>query len=86
VGGHVKGTNTIKFVHKKDIPHNRLKDVTYGQFMCTIQQEKKETNCTCLAVGEDRINYPGDIVTPTANMLAAKFCSTVSFLPQVCDS
>jgi hypothetical protein len=36
VGGLVKGTNTIKFMYKQDIPHNRLRGVTYGQFVCTI--------------------------------------------------
>jgi hypothetical protein len=33
LGGHVKGTNTIKFIHKKNIPWDRMKDITYGQFV-----------------------------------------------------
>ena len=33
VGGRIKVTNTIKFIHKRDVPSNRMKDVTYGQFV-----------------------------------------------------
>ena len=29
-------TNTIKFIHRKDIPSNRKKDVIYGQFICSV--------------------------------------------------
>lgn len=80
VGGRVKGTNTIRFIRKRDIPKNRLKDITYGQFVCTIRPEKKEPNRTRLVVGGDRINYPGEVATPTADMLAAKilFNSVIS--------
>ena len=43
VGGRVKGTNTIKFIHRCDVPNKRMKDVTYGKFVCMIRPEKKET-------------------------------------------
>jgi hypothetical protein len=74
------GDNTIKLVRKNDIPHNRLKDITYGQFVCTMGPKKKQPNCTHLVVGGDCINYPGGVVTPTADMLAAKilFNSVIS--------
>jgi hypothetical protein len=37
VGGRIKNpTNTIKFVKYEDIPKDRRKDVTYGQFVCTV--------------------------------------------------
>eukprot|EP00804_Cyclotella_cryptica_P021147 CCRYP_001465-RA/>CCRYP_001465-RA protein AED:0.35 eAED:0.35 QI:0/0/0/1/0.5/0.33/3/0/629 len=80
VSGRVKGTNTICFIRKRDIPKARLKDVTYGQFVCTIRPEKKEPNRTRLAVGGDRINYPCEVAMPTADMLAAKilFNSVIS--------
>eukprot|EP00804_Cyclotella_cryptica_P030324 CCRYP_011861-RA/>CCRYP_011861-RA protein AED:0.29 eAED:0.29 QI:0/-1/0/1/-1/1/1/0/670 len=71
-GGRIKGTNTIRFIRKRDIPKDRVKDITYGQFVCTIRPEKKEPNRTRLVVGGDRINYPGEVATPTADMLAAK--------------
>ncbi|KAL7535959.1 hypothetical protein ACHAXR_006863 [Thalassiosira sp. AJA248-18] len=41
VAGRIKNpTNTIKFIRKGDIPMERRKDVTYGQFMCTVRPEK----------------------------------------------
>jgi hypothetical protein len=80
IGGRVKGTNTIRFIRKCDIPKDRLKDVMYVQFVWTKRPEKKEPNRTRLVVGGDRINYPGEVATPTADMLAAKilFNSVIS--------
>ena len=48
--------------------------------MCTVRPEKAEPNRTRLVVGGDRINYPGEVGTPTAEMLVAKllFNSTIS--------
>ncbi len=42
LGGCGKGTNTIKFINKHDIPSKQMKDVTYGKFVCTIRPKKKE--------------------------------------------
>ena len=80
VGGCIKGTNTIKFVHKRDAPKARMKDVTYGQFVCTIHPEKAEQHRTRFTVGGDRINYPDEVATPTAEMLVPKmiFNSVIS--------
>jgi hypothetical protein len=44
VGNRIKGTNTIKFIHKRKVPKSRLKNVTYGQFVCTKRPEKEEPN------------------------------------------
>jgi hypothetical protein len=57
-----------------------MKDVTYGQFVCMVQPEKAEPNKTRFTVGGDRINYPGAVTTPTAEMLVAKllFNSVIS--------
>ena len=70
-------TNTIKFI---DVPKDRPKYVTYGQFVCTVQPEKVKKNCTQFTVGGDRINYPDEVVTPTADILVTKilFNSVVS--------
>ena len=46
VGGRIKGTNTIKFIHKHEVPKERMKDVTYGQFACSIQPEKAKPHRT----------------------------------------
>jgi hypothetical protein len=81
VGGRVKGTNTIKFIRKSNIPHDLRRDVTYGSFVCTVRPEKKEPNRTRFVVGGDHINYPGKVATPTADiMLVAKilFNSVIS--------
>ena len=81
VGGRIKNpTNTIKFIKKCAIPLQRLKDVTYGRFVCTVRPEKAEPNRTRFTVGGDRINYPGEVATPTADMLVAKilFNSVIS--------
>jgi len=80
VGGRVKGTNTIRFIKKSDIPRDRRRDVTYGQFVCTIRPEKSEPNRTRFVAGGNKTNYPGEVATPTADMLVAKilFNSVVS--------
>ncbi|KAL7523238.1 hypothetical protein ACHAXR_001576, partial [Thalassiosira sp. AJA248-18] len=84
VGGRIKNpTNTIKFIQKHDIPKDRRKDVTYGSFVCTIRPEKKEKNRTRFVVGGDRTNYPGEVATPTADMLVAKtLFNSMSDIPQ----
>ena len=48
--------------------------------MCTIRPEKAEPNRTRYTVGGDRINYPGEVATPPAEMLVAKilFNSVIS--------
>ena len=80
VGGRVKGTNTIKFIKETQVPRDRKKDVTYGSFQCTVRPEKAEPNRTRFTVGGDKINYPGEVATPTADMLVAKilFNSVIS--------
>ena len=37
-----------------------------------VRSEKLEQNRTRFKVGGDRINYPGEVATPTAEMLVAK--------------
>ena len=60
VGGRLKGTNTIIFIRKEDVPHYRRRDVTYGQFVCSIRPEKAEQHRVRFTVGGNRVNYPGD--------------------------
>jgi hypothetical protein len=81
IGGRIKNpTNTIEFICQHEVPTERIKDVTYGRFVCTVQPEKAEPNQTRFTVGGDRINYPGKVATPTAEMLVAKmlFNSVIS--------
>jgi hypothetical protein len=80
VGGRIEGTNTVFFIHESEIPKGRRKDVTYGSFVCTIRPEKAEPNQTRFTAGGDKINYPFEVATPTAEMLVAKvlFNSVIS--------
>ena len=70
--GRVKGTNTIFFISKDKVPKDRAKDVTYGSFRCDLKPNKTETHCTRLVAGGDRVNYPANAGTPTANMTLFK--------------
>ena len=80
VGGRVKGTDTIFFINKEEVPLDRVLDVTYAQFVCNIRPEKEEKNRTRCVAGGNKINYPFDVGTPTADMLLVKilFNSIVS--------
>ena len=40
--------------------------------MCSVKPEKKEINRTRLSVSGDRLDYPGEVATPTANVLFSK--------------
>jgi hypothetical protein len=72
VGGRVKPTNTIFVIRKDQVPKDQIKDVTYGSFSCDIKPNKEEKHQTQLTAGGDRINYPEDISTPTADMTLVK--------------
>ena len=41
-GGRIKRSNAIRFIRIRDIPKDRTKDETYGQFVCIVQPEKTE--------------------------------------------
>ncbi len=73
-------TNTMEFIFQHKVPTERMKDVTYWQFVCTVRPDKAEPNQTRFTIGGDRINYPGKVTTPTAEMLVAKmlFNSVIS--------
>jgi hypothetical protein len=62
-----EATNTIKFIPKDHIPKERIKDVTYGSVNCNYKPNKEEKWRTRLTPGGDRINYPFDCGTPTAD-------------------
>ncbi len=79
--GQNTGRNTIVFIRCNQVPCNRTKDITYCLTTCLIQPEKvEELNRTRLVAEGDRVNYPGDAGTPTANLLTIKLLinSTIS--------
>ena len=81
VGGRIKDpTNTIEFIRRDVVPSDRFKDVQYGKFECQWRPQKiDEPNRTRLTIGW-KGHYPGDVGTPTAEMLLVKilFNSVVS--------
>ena len=82
IGGRIKGTDTIQFIHKHEVPADRFKDVTYIKFVCSIRTEKKDPYRTRATMGGNLINYPDDVGTPTANLLLIKiFLNSVISTP-----
>jgi Reverse transcriptase (RNA-dependent DNA polymerase) len=78
IGGRVKGTNTIRFIKKQEIPTDRKP--TYPRFVCELKPQKVEKTRTRLTLGGNLIDYPGDVSTRTADMDTIKIVlnSTVS--------
>ncbi len=71
--GRVKGTNTFFFIKQEEIPQDHTKDVTYARICCNIRPEKvNEPNRCRITVGGDRINYPYEVATSTADLLTVK--------------
>jgi len=42
VGTRIKGTNTIHFIQKDQVPNDRAWDVTYGSFSCNYKPNKEK--------------------------------------------
>jgi hypothetical protein len=80
VGDRIKGTETIFFMPYSQIPKDRHKEVTYGHIVVDYKPHKYDPEHTCLMVGGNLIDYPGDVSTPTANTTTTKivFNSIVS--------
>ena len=68
--GVVDGTDTIDFITKYKLSFNRFRDVTYGEIVCNYWEEKEDPYRARIVIGSDRINYPGDVVTPKSDMLS----------------
>ena len=68
----VKGTDTIHFIRKSQIPADRLKDFTYGRIVVDYRPHKAEPNRPRLTAGGDRINYPYETSAPTCGMPVIK--------------
>jgi len=78
ISGRMKGTNTIFFVNKKEVPHKCFKDCKYEKFVCDMCPTKAELNRTRHTVGT--INYSDDCSTPKTDILLVKllFNSVIS--------
>jgi hypothetical protein len=77
---NIPGTDTIKFIHKTEVPKGQV--VTYGRFVCDIRPQKEEKERTRLTVGGNLIDYPGKVSAPTANLTTYKLhCNDVISTP-----
>ena len=74
----IKGTDTCKFIHKKDVPTDRK--ATYIRVVVADRPRKTEPRRTRLTVGGDRVNCPGEVSTKTSDIITAKilFNSVIS--------
>ncbi|KAL7524797.1 hypothetical protein ACHAXR_000721, partial [Thalassiosira sp. AJA248-18] len=70
--GRVDGTDTFLFIHKHEVPADRRKDVTYDRICCNVRPEKKDPNQVRITAGSNLTDYPGDVGTPTADLLTVK--------------
>ncbi len=71
--GQNTGTNTIHFIPRDGVPREQSKDVTYSLITCLICSGKNdEPNWTRLVAGGDRVHYPGNAGTLTANLITVK--------------
>ena len=43
------GTQTMKMVHRSDIP--KYRNVTYARFVCNYRPQKEEANICCITLG-----------------------------------
>jgi hypothetical protein len=76
--GAVKGTNTIFFIDVKQIPQGRK--ATYLRVVAAMRPKKENPRRVRWTVGGDRIDYPDDVSTKTADLTTAKLLinSTIS--------
>ena len=71
----IKGTNTIYFIDKSEIPKDKLRQVTYARIVVDYKPHKAEKNRTRVTVGADRIHCNYDISTPTCSLPTIKLLS-----------
>jgi hypothetical protein len=60
ISGVSKSTDTIVFICREDIPHNRKCNVTYAQVCVNYFPKKEDHICTRVTVGGNLLHYPGD--------------------------
>jgi hypothetical protein len=67
---NIKGTNTIHFIKKSQLPHNARP--TYLHMVCANRPEKENPKRVRWTAGGDRIDYPGGASTKTADITTVK--------------
>lgn len=64
------GTETMRFIHPSEMPSDRT--ATYLRIVAAERPHKEETKRIRCTVGGDRIDYPGNVSTKTADMALVK--------------
>ncbi len=77
---NIPGTNTMEYIHRNEIPKDRLKNIAYSKIVVVERPHKKEKERTRLTVVGTHINYPWDKAVPTSDLTTAKilFNSVIS--------
>jgi hypothetical protein len=78
-GDKIAGTDTLFFIRHTDLPEGRT--ATYSRFVVSEKPDKKEPKRVRITVDGNRIDYPGNVSTPTSDLttvkiLANSVCST----------
>jgi len=71
VGKRIKGTNTIFFKPKSEVPFKTSK-TRYGKIVCGIKPYKKEIHRTRLTVGGNLLSFGGNLSVPDATVTTTK--------------
>ena len=80
--GLAKGTDTIFFIDKSNVPTTRCKDNIYVCILVNYIPEKSHNYRRCLTIGRNQVNYPHDCGMPTSNLLIVKLLlNSVVFTP-----
>ena len=66
----VDGTNTCKFIRKKDIPVGRT--ATYVRIVADFREQKANPYRVHCTVGGDQIDFHGEVATKVANLVTVK--------------
>ena len=70
VGGRIKGTDTMEFISKNDIPKN--KKVTYANFVCDLRPLKEEKHRVQMTIGGDKLEYEHETASPAVSLIETK--------------
>ena len=68
----LKGTDTLHFIPFEKIPQERRQDITYPRIVVDYRPQKEKPNRTRITVGGNRINYPYNVTTQTAELCTHK--------------
>jgi len=62
----------MTFIHKHEIPKDRVKDITFGKIVVEIHPQKAEPEHRRLTIVVTDIDYPWEVATPTLDLITAK--------------